>query len=217
MSVEERLEFAGKFATMDLATLRRGDWLNLRDDLTHFIGASMTSLTGPTALADLEDRTVPTMIRGLSEKGRAATMIYADPFTQGKVSEDAIRKIQSETWRILKSVSHVIGTDTEKTFQLPNIRLTVELTPSRTPLGMVLLGGGLHRDVFLFSLLFLLATQSVNRLLTCPECSRIFFRKRRQKYCSRDCTNRVSVRRWREKNRAKKRPMKEGKKKTRGE
>src|SRR5581483_4368550 len=35
---EERMAFALRFAQSDPAALREGDWLNLREDLVHFLG-----------------------------------------------------------------------------------------------------------------------------------------------------------------------------------
>ena len=208
MSAEERLEFAVTFATMDLKGLRPGDWLNLRDDLTSFIGSAVRSVEevrrdhmgrmATVVCRPDETGQMAVSVRPLAETGRVATTFLAEPFSEEEVPESAIRKLQAETLRILKSVIKVFGTNTGN-LEMPQSRLTLALTLIRTPEGVMLLGDGPQRDIFLFNLLVLLKLQPVDRLRACPECSRIFYRKRRQKYCSRDCTNRVSVRRWRQK------------------
>src|SRR5262249_12045963 len=41
-----------------------------------------------------------------------------------------------------------------------------------------------------------LIQEGVSQLSICPECRRIFYRVRKQKYCSKTCINRVSRRKW---------------------
>ena len=46
-------------------------------------------------------------------------------------------------------------------------------------------------DVFRFLCYILLSMEPSNRILRCPECQTIFYRVRRQQYCSPACTNKV--------------------------
>jgi hypothetical protein len=51
--------------------------------------------------------------------------------------------------------------------------------------------------MFLMKLLLLLNEQSLDNVSDCPECGKIFYRIRRQKYCSPKCTNTATVRAYR--------------------
>ena len=62
----------------------------------------------------------------------------------------------------------------------------------------VLRATGTTRDIFLLRLLFLLSQQPLDCIRRCPECSTIFFRIKKQQYCSRACTNKANVRTWRQ-------------------
>src|SRR5439155_6361870 len=87
MTAEERIQFAIRFAEMKLDENRSGDWMNLRDDLNHFLGAG----------AD-DEINVP-----LSR----TTYICARPFTEGisgrKASADDYRDIQDGVVELLSS------------------------------------------------------------------------------------------------------------------
>jgi uncharacterized C2H2 Zn-finger protein len=61
---------------------------------------------------------------------------------------------------------------------------------------------GSTRDTFLLRLSLLLGARDAPRLLRCPECGTIFFRRKNQAYCARSCVNRVTQRRWRERQEA---------------
>src|SRR5262249_7897465 len=57
---------------------------------------------------------------------------------------------------------------------------------------------GPWRDQFLFLLLDVLRHEPPDRILRCSECRMLFVRAYTQVYCSRRCTNRASVRHWRQ-------------------
>jgi hypothetical protein len=57
---------------------------------------------------------------------------------------------------------------------------------------------GATRDLFLLRILRLLGQVNTAGLRRCPECDTVFLRNRNQAYCSRTCVNRVTQRRWRE-------------------
>ena len=50
---------------------------------------------------------------------------------------------------------------------------------------------GALRDVFLEVLFHLLGSEESDRILRCPECSSLFYRVRRQKFCRPSCANRA--------------------------
>lgn len=41
-----------------------------------------------------------------------------------------------------------------------------------------------------------LMERGISEIQACPECARVFYRVRKQKYCSKTCINRVSRRNW---------------------
>jgi hypothetical protein len=57
---------------------------------------------------------------------------------------------------------------------------------------------GATRDLVLLRILMLLGQVNTSGLRCCPECDTVFLRNRNQAYCSRRCVNRVTQRRWRE-------------------
>lgn len=52
-------------------------------------------------------------------------------------------------------------------------------------------------DVFAALIIFLLHESPGIPILRCPECATIFYRIRKQQYCSCQCVNRVNARKWR--------------------
>jgi len=58
------------------------------------------------------------------------------------------------------------------------------------------------RMLLLWHLLWLLLAEPPDRIQQCPECETIFYRVKKQAYCSRACANRVTQRRWRERHAA---------------
>jgi len=66
------------------------------------------------------------------------------------------------------------------------------------PARMGISASGSAYDTFLLMAFHLLLHAPIERLLTCPECDRVFFRVGRGVYCSRRCANRVNQRIWRQ-------------------
>jgi endogenous inhibitor of DNA gyrase (YacG/DUF329 family) len=58
---------------------------------------------------------------------------------------------------------------------------------------------GSTEDVFFWVLQGLLTDDVGSRLKRCSECKKIFTRNRKQEYCSKQCTNKVTFRRWQKK------------------
>lgn len=51
-------------------------------------------------------------------------------------------------------------------------------------------------DCFFKVLHRLIISKEAKKLSTCPECGKTFLRNRKQQYCSKECTNKVTFRRW---------------------
>ena len=188
LSRAQRLRFVLEFAQRDLAKLRPGDWLNLRDDVQRvLVGASF----GPEFDAGIDAIPQP--------DGFMAYPI--DPPFPADVPEEVFHRLQEETRTILHDM--VLGARESTTPAVPPVPLQVALRLTSFeglvagPTPPFLIAQGALRDVFLW-LVFMLVQDGAALLARCPECGTIFYRNRNQDYCSRPCTNRVGQRQWRE-------------------
>jgi len=187
-TVDERIEFAVKFSHERLELLRRGDWLNLREDLNRLIGiddngAPMASFAGFHALPDKK----------------------TGSFTQAEDSE--IFALQKDVRSLLEGFvgGHWIP--------LNDGDRTVKWRPIETPIAgrlvvtrimdddgknfpFVIFIGAL-RDSVLMILSSLLATNASGAIDRCPECQTPFYRTGKRVFCAPDCMNRAMVRRKR--------------------
>lgn len=175
ITAAKRLQFAIRFAQMNLDALRPGDWLNLRDDLAIFLGCK--SGHGYT----------------IEDKGGIATAPLAHPLPQ-EFSEEDFRALQKDVEVIVNSLVHEGMLST----QAIEIHAYYSLFNSSRANFHVLIAHGATRDMFLLTLFFLLNQEPLDRIKRCPECHVIFYRIRKQQYCARACTNRATVRAWRQ-------------------
>ena len=186
-TVDDKLKWLVHFAGLDLATLRPGDLVNLRDDLAEFIGGG-SAFTGWAKLS------MPLQ-----------TPLPAD------YTPDDFARLQGETRALLGGL--VVGRDALQApdggADAPQIALGAGLRlavlPLPPPLRPRLTITGATRDMFLFTLASLLTTGAVEKLRQCPECRTIFYRIRKQIFCTRGCTNRAAQRALRKKPGARKR------------
>ncbi len=174
-SADDRLLFAVRFAHMRLDQLRQGDRLNLRDDLTTFLGVQDPEIVG-----------VPPY-----NTGGIRVSVTEKPPTE--LTDADIADLQRATIAMLKSqvvteYTTEDGAVLEGTVQFSAI---VPL-PTGMPGGLLFRGSG--PDMFVLVLSFLLSQQAVNRIQVCPECGKLFLRMRKQQYCSRTCVTRVNKR-----------------------
>ena len=188
LSRAQRLRFVLEFAQRDLAKLRPGDWLNLRDDVERvLVGANF----GPEF--DFGTEAIP------PPDGFMAYPID-HPFPKD-MPEEAFHRLQEEIRTILNDM--VLGAREPTAPAGPPVPLQValRLTSFEGPGGgqtqPFLIAEGALRDVFLW-LVFMLLQDGAALLARCPECETIFYRNRNQDFCSRPCVNRVSQRQWRE-------------------
>ena len=190
---EDRLRFAVRFAQMNLDTLRTGDWLNLREDFLGFLmrgphvqpysTTPMTSIVSPEAS--------PEVFQPLISMGMLG-IIPAEYPSAESFSDDDFRALQADVRDWFSSLTHL---------RSPG---EAWLPPAIPMQGRVALTDGSSqvlapvRDLFLWHLFWLLLQEPPDRIRRCSECGTIFFRVKKQAYCSRTCGNRVTQRRWRE-------------------
>lgn len=177
MKDRERLEFAVKFAQADLANLREGDWLNLRDDTLAFI-------------------------TNQSVRGIVMTPIGND------FSRDDFKSWQKDVYAILAGLAASRGIGDPKRAEQVKIA-SIKTFEVIARMGVLPFGGsamvtytGAIRDLFLHRLGILLDREPSKRIFRCkaPDCDRIFYRIKKQKYCSRRCQTREFMRMWRKDN-----------------
>lgn len=177
----ERLQFVVRFAQMTLDPIRPGDLLNLRDDFMMFFGV-------------VPDHDSPQIFRH----------VFCMPSVEEHpswVSEETIRSLQQDTQRIVASLVNLRERTPEGAVIQNDLQLSVSLLPLAQPgrPGPNLLHFyGNFRDLFLMTMLIDLSQEPTDRILRCPECPTIFYRIRKQQYCSRRCVNRANVRHWRQ-------------------
>ena len=174
----QRLRFLVRFAQIELETLRAGDWLNLQEELRD-------------CLLPLKESFHP---GGLY-------VVPTDPPLPEEYSRADFRKLQGEIREILTMVIDSRA-DNRIWRRIPiHVRLAAPQVPwpKDGQRGRhILLAQGTVRDVVLLVLWTLLGKTNTAHLVRCPECETIFFQRTNQDYCSRTCVNRVSQRRWRE-------------------
>jgi hypothetical protein len=167
-TLEQRLRFAIEFSRMDLDTIRPGDSMNLREDLYLFAFA--------------RERFVP-------------GNVFADSDEFGSIRELSIEDLK----HLQIEARHALGecaTVRVHTFSQP-VTICLGISKTRIIRRNVLHVAGNPRDCFLTVLYFLLSQEPVGRIRVCPGCGEIFYKVKKQKYCSRRCGNRAYMREYR--------------------
>lgn len=169
MSLEARLRLAVDFANTDLDELRPGDWMNLRDDLRAFFGFGRKPGTAtPYAPKDMG---------GIVAMARIHS---------GALEEPELRELQRVARETFAAVLHRGGKPSYLPYDLPGKWMLFggTLGVRGTPVQVL-------ESVLLFAL-----TQSREgrQIRVCPEDGKLFFRVRRQRYCSRQCVDRANKR-----------------------
>ena len=174
----EENKFAIWFAQRDLSALSRGDLLNLRDDLLHFV---------------------------VSAEGHTGPIIGSGVSRPAPHQKDYTVKHFDELQREVKSILAQATDQKYFSGKGPELhKLTFNLIQPSGGQKYIHVSGPV-RDVFLIRLFFLLAQEGVDNIKTCPECGIIFYKHVGwQKYCSRRCSNLASVKRFQAKQKAKK-------------
>jgi hypothetical protein len=196
---ERWLQSVIDFVNMDLDQLRPGDWLNLQEDLVR--------LAGFRRRYTFEDTVADTQAFGAAPwpvSGRWST----------KAPRDVIRQLHAEVRHYFSGVidlqTYYDTVQRIEADELPerpgasipeihNIKLWLYWWPKQTdgPTGVSQLIDGTLRDLFLWRLAFVFG-KDPSHIKRCPECQTIFYRVRKQEYCTRRCTNRANMREWRQ-------------------
>ena len=173
MTHTERVQFAIRFAQRDLAMLSEQDQRILHAELCGFL---ISGLIGPL----------------LAGRGIIVGNLWPFP-----LPDDTLRTIQKDTGTLLKEMLESRDVVPHPTRGIPlGIRIRLQSLQGVLKRNLVHITGP-ERDVFYCVLALLLGQEPTDRVQRCPECRTIFYRIRKQKYCSHVCANRVSVRRWR--------------------
>ena len=173
----DRIKFALRFSQMDTENLRPGDWLNLRHDLGSFFGEGQER--GPRASGH------PDEFGGVM----AVPEESAD-----KYPEDSIRELQLQVRNLLLGLA-------DRRIEANAIPVSISFAIPHWG-GLVVIGP--LKDIFLSLLCFILAQQSIDTIMKCPECEQIFYKEaKRQKFCSRRCANLTATKRYYRKKREK--------------
>jgi hypothetical protein len=192
LPIRDRLPFAIRFANLEVEELRRGDWYNLFDDVIDFVGFR----TGRT----------------LDEARLQARRVSVSPWPVSgnfsfKMNEDTIRTLHADVRQMLNGIMDMRENfdaqergqrpEREARPQVPEIHIKYWLYWRDQDEEATLFHDGSLRDLFLSTLVFLLA-RDIAHLRRCPECQTIFYRVRKQRYCTRTCTNRANMRAFRQ-------------------
>jgi hypothetical protein len=183
ISRADRLQFVVRFAQLDLTTLRRGDWLNLREEMEWFL---------------IGIRYEPGFDFGTDEiPVQAGDLVVHpdDPPTSDAFTPEACAQLQADLRTLLSGLAPAPGVVPGQTSSLPfhGAWSIVEGRPGQP----VVVAVGATRDLFLFQVMMLLKDEHPHPIRRCAECGALFYGHGNQDYCSRPCVNRVSQRRWR--------------------
>jgi len=195
LTKEERLQFAVRFAQMDLDTLRAGAWLDLREDFLWFLNrlANHGHLNAGDVAVRFEGKSRELYQSAISHGFTGLVEDGPDPADLSEEDFDTLlRAVQRDVRTILDTF---IAADPPSDAPFTP---TVASCPQRIMTQRGLVAHGTLHELFNEHVFWLLGNESPDRILRCPECGVIFVRVQKQAYCSRKCGNRVTHRRWRE-------------------
>lgn len=177
-TTEDRLRFAIRFCQEDIGKMRAGDQINLREELSFFMYGAPMSATVATP----------------------AGVIAFDGADISQLPNEEMSKLQAEVYEVLNSAASWGKQSNPRSLvklnaPLPRHHISVDLELRGDLIGV----HGSSRDCLLFILYRLLVQEPrmVQRISLCPGCGRIFYRIKRQKYCSQRCSNRMYMQEYR--------------------
>jgi len=186
--LRESLSFALRFTYMRLEEMRRSEWAKLKEDIVRF---SAVGTPGPRM-----------------ERLRLGATIFhvsaTDVHSLQQLSDQYIKELQKDTKRLIAPESNVPPRPPWRGFAFnPEEQIEVGLRCVPLVLGLGIprfLGfSGTLRNLFLIRLLILLLQMPTDQIRRCLACDEVFVRNRKQRYCSKKCTDRVSKRNERDK------------------
>jgi hypothetical protein len=181
---EDLLQFAVRFTQTNLDRLRAGDWLNLKEDLGHFL------------LPPLE---------GDGDFRRMQAFPHEHPKA---LSAEDIRALQRDLTEVLVYVADLAEHWSDPTREpvpcllgfRPRLSLIpgLAVVPGRAAAHITPFFIGPSQDAILMQVIWALTQAPLDTVRRCPECGTIFYRVRHQRFCSATCRNRVNTRHFRE-------------------
>jgi len=168
---QQRLDWAVDLASLDMDTITPGDLLNLRLKLQEFVSGGLKE--GMT----------------INDLGGAFGSVNQKP----QPEEYSLQDFQ----KLVKRVGGLLRNAVLYEGKMVGVK-TPTIEHFFAPAGgqLLVIVGGSTEDVFLHKLMQLLQLEGADRLLLCPLCRRVFLRRGKRKYCSRECNNRSSYERW---------------------
>ena len=193
MTSAERVQFSVRFSEMALATLRHGDWQNLVSDIQEFLGRREYP-PDPHSGGGAK--------RGAQQtfQGHAPTVVISQKVSGMYVvpSRSLARANKPRLCNLQRAVRAALEAVVDRQEQKVHVktRLSLMMSGERVVLSVRDSAASPMKETFLPVLFYALADISAKPLLRCPECDTIFFRVRKQAYCSATCRNRRSMREY---------------------
>jgi hypothetical protein len=188
-----RVKFLVEYAYNDLDKLREGDWLNLWPDLTMFLIDGRRpqdaewgeNFSAGQVWVDIDGIQIPRNKAARRKLLRAIQreLVALFDFIVAEVSPDEVRYPVKDSTMVVKLLP---GSIRGRDVSWPSLRFRpVRVPGTRDSLGFT--ASGKVRDLVLWK-----ATQDLLRfpsrpLNRCPGCGRVFYRVRKQTYCTRVC------------------------------
>jgi hypothetical protein len=181
-SAVQRLQWLVQFVEMDLEALRPWAWTKLKEDVAAFLRAPWHHLYWEGSHLQMTHDQVLVMTPEVDYPDATLRALHQDART---IIHDMVLASRE-------------GTE-DPTLTVPlSLDLALDAMGDRLHKKPVLIACGAVRDLFLLVTFMLLKEVGTDHILRCPECGRLFYRGKNQRYCSRPCVNRVSQRRWQE-------------------
>ena len=177
---QDRLKFAVRFAEADLTLYSDGDWLKLREDFDCYFKPGYDPEAYPAPPFD------------------PVNFGECIPYLTGDEPADVPRSwfvdLQREVRALLRLIAGEPRARGLSAWSITPLFISLWKAPvGRDEVGWMLMISGAGRDLFIEILFQLLAREPAHQIRLCPrpECGRMFYRVRRQQYCSRRCVNKA--------------------------
>ena len=204
--LETPLQFAVRFAQMDLSQLREGDWLNLREDLhaRFFEGGQAGRQSDYDANVTGGIRALPRKDpRKLTSKELRALQVKCKEL----VNAWAMMQTRREGERHLRDSREVTKlVESLQRRRIPTLfpgRISMQYIPQAYRDGSSgVIAVAELTPLFLFTLSMMLQRGGAETLRVCSECGKLLSKRGRRKYCSPKCLDRVTKRTYRKNKKA---------------
>jgi hypothetical protein len=182
----KRLKWAVSFASADLSALKGRSLLQLQTELGAFLGMTRKAKASGPAVAIRPPYPWDYTVAQFAALQRDTTRLLAGAVPAGR----------SRSVDRIEALARGTGTDVRGSDPI-SIKEEIFLDAMPVAAGKRRLRiGGSVRASFLLNLAVLVTGEAGNGIRTCPECGRLFVRKRRQLYCKSECTDRATWRNY---------------------